>query len=235
MAGPCAVGAGCECDKLPAGCRCGQGIRCDPCQAAVDRVDPLAGVDLAEAAREADAWALANGLVLVDGAGRVASLPVTLAPSAAAIPRATFEGLRRIAPVYNRLVMAAVQDRPFLLRALAGAAAADDGFTGRLVEIMRAADAAPHAAALHMALVRSDYMLDAGGAALQVCFDWVVVSRGGPDTFYPALGTFLLSSPVGRFFHARPLQQRCCVCTRAPRSLKSPISPCRRRRRHRWS
>ncbi|KAJ1456109.1 glutathione synthase [Pelagophyceae sp. CCMP2097] len=114
--------------------------------------------------------------------------PFALAPFC--WPRASYEHVVALQPLFNVLVDRVARDGPWL-RATLAEAAAGDAFTARLLRVHADCSGDQQVAC---GLLRSDYMLDVGGGApraLQVELNTVAASFGCLSTTIAALHRFL--------------------------------------------
>jgi len=127
------------------------------------------------------------------GVGMV-HVPVSLLP-AFPIPSRQFSAARDLAKPFNRLVERIASDPAYLDRVL-GAAADQDDFTRKLLEIHRKVEGMhmPSIARRNLAIHRSDYMLDeATQAILQVELNTISSSFGAHSTLVARLHRHILS------------------------------------------
>ncbi|KAL4424506.1 hypothetical protein ABPG77_006815 [Micractinium sp. CCAP 211/92] len=158
------------------------------------RADPAALQDLVD---DAVVWASQHGLLvgagLADPACATVHAPVALLP--VPYPRETFLRAKAAALAFNAMVDAVARDEEYLSTVLA-AAAQEDPFTARLLQVFRDTAAERHARRDQegvLAVLRSDYMLHAPtNSLLQVELNTIASSFGCLSTLVSRMHAYLL-------------------------------------------
>ncbi|KAI9204173.1 glutathione synthase [Polychytrium aggregatum] len=135
-----------------------------------DRPPPLTETQLQELRDHAVDWSLVNGLVLRPA---LASVNVTHAPFAlfpSPFPRAAYEQVVKLQPLFNSLVHAIAQDDKFIREIMEDLSKVDD-FVEQVYEIYKAVSAEGSTQPVTLGLHRSDYLLH--------------VPSGAPSDFVP--------------------------------------------------
>ena len=125
--------------------------------------------------RQLNAWCGLHGLMYTDGKFTWTHAPLSLVPNA--FPRASFEYVRDIQVIWNKLVDRLSRDREFILKELREVSDADE-FTQRLMRLYETIPEDVLREGIQFGIFRSDYMLNHDMRPLQVELNTIAASAG---------------------------------------------------------
>ena len=125
--------------------------------------------------KQLNAWCGLHGLMYTDGKFTWTHAPLSLVPNA--FPRASFEYVRDIQVIWNKLVDRLSRDRSFILKELREVSDADE-FTQRLMRLYETVPDEVLKEGIQFGIFRSDYMINHDLRPLQVEINTISSSFG---------------------------------------------------------